>query len=344
MVVGVEDGPGTLDVGGVGGGHIPRQVQHRIQPGSDPAGLGALVAGALQFADLAHRSFAHVVGQLRRLDAGAVVVAAVGFVLAQFLTNRGQLLTQQELLLRLLHAVADLAGDLVVHLDLGQVVAGPRDQGGQTLCHVGSFEHLSLLDISEVRRVTGGVGQCRRIAQFVDRVDDLPGLATLQHGQYELLVLGGQFAHLVGDRGFGHRFDLDPQRRAGPGGSRSDVSAGFALEDRRRFATGEAAELHDRRDDAVGGITVVQSRGDQEFARLRGLRGVDGGACGIVQFDRDHHAGEQDGVGQEQHRQAIQFAHVSSKVKYFGLNFLVMAFVPQVVHVLRERNQTIVAR
>ena len=104
VVVGVEDLAGRLQVGGVLGRDVPRQVQHGVQPGADPAALGALLAGAFQLADLAQRGLAHLLGQVGGLDAGPVVVGPVGFALAELLADRGQLLAQQEFLLRLLHA------------------------------------------------------------------------------------------------------------------------------------------------------------------------------------------------------------------------------------------------
>ena len=138
---------------------VPRQVQHGVQPGADPAALRALVAGAFQLADLAQRGLADLLGQVGGLDAGPVVVGAVGLALAEFLADGGELLAQQELLLRLLHALAHVLGDLVVDLDLGEVVAGPVDQHAQPLGDIGGLQQLPLLHVGQVRRVTGRVGQ-----------------------------------------------------------------------------------------------------------------------------------------------------------------------------------------
>ncbi len=69
VMVGVQDGPGPGQVGRVLGVHGPRQIQHRVQPGADPAALRALVAGAFQLVDLAQRGLAHVLGQFGGLDA-----------------------------------------------------------------------------------------------------------------------------------------------------------------------------------------------------------------------------------------------------------------------------------
>ena len=95
--------------------------QVRIQPDS-----GDWSRRPLELADLAQRGLADLLGQVGGLDAGAVVVAAVGLVLAEFLADRGELLAQQELALALVHALADVVADLLADLELGQVLAGPR--------------------------------------------------------------------------------------------------------------------------------------------------------------------------------------------------------------------------
>ncbi len=97
--------------------------QVRIQP---PSGLCSL--RAFQLADLAQCGFAHLLGQVGGLDPGPVVIRPVGLALTEFLADRGQLLTEQEILLLLVHSGPDVLGDLVVDLDLGQVLARPVDE------------------------------------------------------------------------------------------------------------------------------------------------------------------------------------------------------------------------
>ncbi len=259
--------------------------QVRIQP---PSGLCSL--DRLQLADLAQRGLADLLGQVGRLDAGPVIVRPVGLAFAEFLADRGQLLAQQELLLLLVHAGADVLGDLVVDLDLGQVFAHPVDEHPQPLGHVGGLQQLPLLHVGEVRRVAGGVGQCRGVGQAVDVVDDLPGLAALQHRQHQLLVLGRERLGLVGGRLL-HLVDLDPQRRTRPGGAGADVGPLLTADDGGGAgAAGDAADLHDRRDDAVGGVPVVQPRSDQQLAVFRaGLRSIHRSLSGVVERDRHHH-------------------------------------------------------
>ena len=150
VVVGVEDLPRRRQVGRVLGGDVPRQVQDSVQPGADPAALGALLAGAFELADLAQRSLSHLLGQIGGLDAGPVVITSLGLTLAEFLADRGELLTQQELLLRLLHPGADVLGDLVADFDLGQVLGGPVDQTPQPLVDTLGLQQLTLLHVGQI--------------------------------------------------------------------------------------------------------------------------------------------------------------------------------------------------
>jgi hypothetical protein len=112
------------------------QVQHRVEPGPDPARLGVLVAGALQLADLAQRPLADRLRQIGRLDAGAVVVRAVRLAVAELLADRLELLAQQVLPVALLDRLAYVRLDLVADLWDGErpspdpgdcrVLPGPR--------------------------------------------------------------------------------------------------------------------------------------------------------------------------------------------------------------------------
>ncbi len=62
---------------------------------------------------------------------------------------------------------------------------------------------------------------------------------------------------------------------------------------------GNASDLNDRRQYAVGGVAVVEPRGDQQFPVFAGLRGVYGSAGGVVQLDRHHHSRQHDRLSQE---------------------------------------------
>ena len=248
---------------------VPRQVEHGVQPGADPAALRALVAGSFQLADLAQRGLAHLLGQVGGLDAGPVVVGTVGFALAQLLADGGQLLAQQELLLRLLHAVPHVLGDLVVDLDFGQVFAGPVDQHAQPLGDIRGLQQLPLLHVGQVGRVARRVRQCRRIGQAVDVVDDLPGLAPLQHRQQQLLVLRGQRLDLVGQLGVGDLGHLDPQRRTRPGGPGADVRPALTAHDGGGAAAGDPSDLQNLRHHTVGRVAVLEPGGNQQLVLIR---------------------------------------------------------------------------
>ena len=181
VVIGVQHRAGGGDVGESVVLVVPRQLQDGVQPGADPARLGALVAGPLELADLAQRGLADVLGQVGRLDPGAVVLGALGLVLAELLADGVELLAEQELALALLHPLADVVGDLVVDLDLGEVVLGPLDQHASAARRTSGVSS-SWRFCSSVRYggVAGQVGQRRRVGDPVDGVDDLPGVAALQ--------------------------------------------------------------------------------------------------------------------------------------------------------------------
>lgn len=94
-VFGVEDGARALDVVPVLGALVPGQLQDGVQPGADPGALRALVAGPLQLVDLLERGLADLLGEVRGLDAAAVVVGLLALLLpvqlAQLLADGLQL-------------------------------------------------------------------------------------------------------------------------------------------------------------------------------------------------------------------------------------------------------------
>ena len=233
VVIGIEHGAGRDHVGGVLGRDAPGQLEHGVEPGPDPRGLRALVAGPLELVDLAQQRLAYGVGDVGGLDAAAVVVGPFGLALSELLADRGELLTQQELPLALLHALADVLTDLVGDLGLGEVVPRPADQGLEPRLHVGVLQQLPLAVDGEVRRVAGGVGDRARVGHLVDRVDDLPGLAPLEHGDDQPLVLLGELTGTIGDVVV-DRLDLHPQGRTGPGDTRCRSGRGARPSERPR--------------------------------------------------------------------------------------------------------------
>ena len=198
FVVGVEHFAGGHDVGVVRRTNVPRQLEDRVEPGADPAGLRVLVAAALQLVDLAQRSLAHLLRQVRVLDARPVVLAAFRLALAELLADRSQLLAQQELALALLYAFTHVVVDLFGDLELREVGAAPLDQLLQTLIDVRCRKQPQLLVHVQVRRVTRGVGKCRRVADLLEVVDELPRAAVLQDRHGDCLVRRGQLAGVIG--------------------------------------------------------------------------------------------------------------------------------------------------
>ena len=61
-----------------------------------------------------------VVGQIGLFDPFAVVLGVFGLVIAELLADRRHLLTEQELTLRLLHAVGDVFADAVLEGEVRQ--------------------------------------------------------------------------------------------------------------------------------------------------------------------------------------------------------------------------------
>src|SRR5664279_2972099 len=174
------------------GARLPRDLQHGVQPGTDPARFRALVAGPLQPADLAQRRLADLARQIGLLHPGAEIICAVRFALAEFLADRGQLLAQQELALALLHPVPDVLTDLLGDVHLGQVGAGPTDQQLEATLDLRGLQHLTLLFSGEVRGPAGRVGQLGRLGHLLDGVDHLPGVTLLQVRDDQRLVFCGK--------------------------------------------------------------------------------------------------------------------------------------------------------
>ncbi len=329
VVVGVEHLARGGDVGVVLGLDAPWELQHGVEPRADVARLRVLVAAALELADLAQGRLADVLGEVRLLDPGAVVLGAFGLVVAELLADRGELLAQHELALVLVDALLHRLRDLLVDLALGEVGARPLDQQGQPQLDLRGLEELALLLEVEVRRIARGVRECARVGQALHGVDDLPRVALLQDRHEQALVVAGQLAYLLGDRLVVDQLGLDPERGARAGHAALDVGALLGLDHGAGATAGEATDLLDGGDHAVGGVAVLESRGDQELVVIAGAGGIDGGSGGIVELDGNDHAGEDDDVLECQHGEGFQCAHGSLlRVESDGLNLRRGVLVP----------------
>jgi hypothetical protein len=133
----------------------------------------------------------------------------------------------------------------------------------------------------------------------VDGVDDLPGLAALEHGDDKPLVLLRELAGAVGDVVVGG-LNLDPEGRAGAVDAAADAAALLGLEHRGGTAAAEAADALDAGDHAVRRVAILEPGGDQDAAVAAGAGRVDRSPGGLVELERHHHARKHDEVGDEQ--------------------------------------------
>ena len=139
----------------------PRTVSS--QPWIQPA-LHVLLGHALEAAELLAQGADDVVGHaggLEGVDAGAVVVdgLALGGVVAQLLADGVHLAAQEVLALLLVDAVADVVGDLLGQLPLGEGLLGPAEHEAHPLLDVDRLEQLDLAVGAQVGPPAGEVGE-----------------------------------------------------------------------------------------------------------------------------------------------------------------------------------------
>jgi hypothetical protein len=121
---------------------------------------------------------AHVLGQRQRSRLRSVVVERVVVAVAELLADRGHLLTEEELALRLVHPLGDVVADALGHHQLRQRLTRPGEHELQPGVDIDRLEHGELgLDLVVGPR-RHGVGQR---AGLVHRAQDLgqPPGATL---------------------------------------------------------------------------------------------------------------------------------------------------------------------
>ncbi len=275
------------DVGRVSRFGVPGQLEDGVQPGTDPTRFRTLVAGPLELANLSECGLAYLVRQVGRLNARPIVLSTVRLVLAQFLADRIQLLSQQELALALLHPLANIVGDLLVDFGLGDVRLGPFDQRRKPRHDIRSFQQLALPFVTQPWCVPSEVSQRRRIGDPVDCVNDLPGVAALQRGNHESLVFGGELADFLGIvRRLGEFLSLNPERSTRARDSGSDLDSPLGPDHRRRFSGGKPAELHDRGHHTERRVAVLKAGRDEQRVIAVGFRRIHCCAGGVVELDR----------------------------------------------------------
>ncbi len=130
---------------------------------------------------------------------------------------------QQELALRLLHALLDVAADALAQAQVGEGVARPTEDAPQPGFELDRLEDLDLLLEREVGAVAGRVREQRRLGDGAEQLDDTtgpPGVEdVLEHGA----VLARQLHRCRARRRLDDRVDLHPEglsraRDTGPDG------------------------------------------------------------------------------------------------------------------------------
>ena len=219
-VVRVEDAARLCEVEVVVGAHVPGDLEHPVQVRPDPAVLGVLLAGALEAVELALDLLAHVLGHARLLEPLAVVGGDVVATLAELLLDRLDLLAQQVVALRLLHALVDLAADpsRAPTRRRGCPWSTRSAASAAARRRVVSSSSTLLLG-AEVGRVAGEVGELAGMTHGADHLDHPAGTTRTRGGSRS----GARYS----------RASSGPRRRA-----RRPAAARPAPRARRRCRTG----------------------------------------------------------------------------------------------------------
>src|SRR5262245_53720062 len=268
-MVGVEDASRLDRIEPVLGALRPRPGDEPIEVGADHGRLGALVAHALEPAQLALRLLAHGVGHARLGDLGAVLVGDRGLVLAQLLADGVHLLAQEVVSLLLLGARLDVLANALTHLELGQAIALEAERHAEALDHVERLQQVDLLAEAQIRRVARGIGERAGIGDGADEGAHAAVVAAqLENLVHHRAVLALQLARLAGWRSHvGMVLDLDAELAVATGARRSGDAAVERLEAHGAGWAGQLDALDHVRDDPHAGIVRVMA-GDQEHTGL----------------------------------------------------------------------------
>ena len=289
-VVLVQHAAGLHHVELVDGALVPGHVEHPIQVIPDPAGLGVLLAGALEPVELTLNFLADGFRHAGIFNFLAILGGDVAVGLTKFFLNGFHLLAQQELALPLFHPLLHLVADLVLERGVGEDLARPGDQLAQPSFDVEGFQDL---DLPLERKIGGITGQVRELAGAIDATDhlyDLPRTTQLEQVLDERLVLAGEHVRGLAQRvDVGGRLRHNAQGRSGAGGGTPDRSAVLPLQDGHFDAIGQFARILDPGDRANAGIAPFDS-GNEQDETVALARGGDGSLRLLaLQRDRDHH-------------------------------------------------------
>ena len=270
------------------GADVPRQVEHPVQVGADPAVLGALLTGALQPVDLVLHLGRHL---LRHAGVGEPLAIGGDHVvpsLAQLLLDGLELLAQDELALVLLHPLGHLGADAVLEIGLAERLLRPRNDEGQPLLDIERLQDLQLLGQAEVGGVPGKIGQVSGRSGFAEELDGSAGAPDLQQALDQRAIFARQFDHCLGGvLVVRSGIDLHPERAAHVRLPRAEAGAVLPGEDRDLGAGGQLSRLLHARDSADASELALDA-GDQEDEAVALVGRLDRGTLGLP-LDRDGH-------------------------------------------------------
>ncbi len=133
-------------------------------------------------------------------------------MLTELLPDGGQLLAQQVLALRALHALGHVGTDPILELQLGQRFAAPRQDQLDPAVGVERLEQLHLALHRQLRPVAGRVGQPARVGDAPQDVAERPDAPVLGDGLEDGPQLAGCLHARPVRRGrLLDDFDVDPQ-------------------------------------------------------------------------------------------------------------------------------------
>jgi hypothetical protein len=164
-VVGVQDRARARRVEALLRALAPGNREQPVEVGADHRAFGALLAHALEPADLALGLRAHRLRHAGVGDLGAVLVRDRAAVVAELLLDRVELAAEEVLALLLLRARFDVLADPLTDLHLGQALALETQGKRQSLDDVQRLEQLDFLLVGQIGRVARRVGERTRVSE-----------------------------------------------------------------------------------------------------------------------------------------------------------------------------------
>jgi hypothetical protein len=285
-VVGVEDLAGVDGIQALLGALRPRDREQPVEVGPDGRGLGALLAHALQAAELALGLRADVLGHARRLDLRAVLAREGLPVLPELLLDGLELAAEEILLLLLLGAGLDVVADALADLELGEALLLQAERERQALDDVERLEQLDLLREREVGRVARGVRQRAGLDDRAEEGRDAAVVAAVLEDLHDHGAVLALEVHRAAARRGDVRLLLDVDHElAGRAAGGAGHATMEAVQHDGAPAAGQAHLLRHLGDDADRRVLRLVARDEEHALRVPDL-----------ERQGDGHGGEDDGV------------------------------------------------